>query len=137
MTPAEATEICRGMFPDMVGIEFLELENGRVDLRMEVHTGLLAPNGYLHGGAVTALADTACGYGAVVTISDDTAGFATMNLQCNFIGTALSGFVRCEARLAHGGRTTQVWDATVLREDDRREIALFRCTQLLLAGRGA
>ncbi len=131
MTPAEATEICRGMFPELIGIEFLELEHGRVDLRMEVHTGLLAPNGYLHGGAVTALADTACGYGAVTTIGDDTVGFATMNLQCNFIGTALSGFVHCEARLAHGGRTTQVWDATV-RRDDGREIALFRCTQLLL-----
>ncbi len=134
MTPDEAAATCRGMFPELVGIEFLEVEHGRVDLRMEVHTGLLAPNGYLHGGAVTTLADTACGYGAAVTAGDRTAGFTTINLQCNFIGTAVSGFVRCEARLAHGGRTTQVWDATVTREEDGRRIALFRCTQLLLDG---
>lgn len=132
MTPDEAAAVCRGMFPELIGVEFLELEHGRVDLRMGVHTGLLAPNGYLHGGAVTALADTACGCGAIVTIADDTAGFATMSLQCNFVGTALSGSVRCEARLAHGGRTTQVWDAIVRREEDQRQIALFRCTQLLL-----
>lgn len=136
MTPDEATTICRGMLPDLIGIEFITLEQGRVDLLMEVHNGLLSPNGYLHGGAVTALADTACGFGAAVTLGDDPTGFATMNLQCNFIGTALSGTVRCEARLAHGGRTTQVWDAEVLREDGR-VIALFRCTQLLLTARPA
>jgi acyl-coenzyme A thioesterase PaaI-like protein len=37
-----------------------------------------------------------------------------------------------EARLAHGGRTTQVWDATVSREKDGKQIAFFRCTQLIL-----
>ncbi len=35
--------------------------------------------------------------------------------------------------MLHGGRTTQVWDATVRRESDGRTIALFRCTQYLLA----
>ena len=32
----------------------------------------------------------------------------------------------------HGGRTTQVWDATVTDEATARVIALFRCTQMLL-----
>ena len=32
----------------------------------------------------------------------------------------------------HGGGRTQVWDATVRREEDERVIALFRCTQFLL-----
>jgi hypothetical protein len=35
--------------------------------------------------------------------------------------------------MAHGGRTTQVWDATVRRESDLKVLALFRCTQYLLA----
>ena len=30
------------------------------------------------------------------------------------------------------GSRTQVWDATVSREEDERVIALFRCTQFLL-----
>lgn len=38
-----------------------------------------------------------------------------------------------EARLMHRGRTTEVWDATVLRERDDRVIAYYRCTQALLA----
>jgi len=31
----------------------------------------------------------------------------------------------------HGGRTTQLWDATV-RDAQGRPMALFRCTQLVL-----
>ena len=35
------------------------------------------------------------------------------------------------SRLVHGGRTTQLWDATVS-DPDGRPMALFRCTQLVL-----
>jgi acyl-coenzyme A thioesterase PaaI-like protein len=40
--------------------------------------------------------------------------------------------VACEARLVHGGRTTQVWDARAVRVADDATVALFRCTQLVL-----
>ncbi|MGV1049444.1 MAG: PaaI family thioesterase [Solirubrobacterales bacterium] len=39
----------------------------------------------------------------------------------------------CVAALLHGGRSTQVWDATVSRQRDGRPIAHFRCTRYLLA----
>ncbi|MGH2999471.1 MAG: PaaI family thioesterase, partial [Gaiellaceae bacterium] len=45
-----------------------------------------------------------------------------------------AGTLECEARLVHGGRTTQVWDATVT-DAEGRPMALFRCTQLLLRAR--
>lgn len=134
MTIEEATALCSGMFPDTIGVEFLTLEHGHTVVRMAAHRGLHAPNGYLHGGAVTSLADTACGFGAIATMDDDSMTFATLDLQCNFIGSTLEGTVTCEAHMAHGGRTTQVWDA-VVRRDDGRDIALFRCTQLLMKKR--
>ena len=34
--------------------------------------------------------------------------------------------------MAHGGRTTQVWDATVSDEESDKTLALFRCTQMIL-----
>jgi 1,4-dihydroxy-2-naphthoyl-CoA hydrolase len=34
--------------------------------------------------------------------------------------------------MAHGGRTTQVWDAVVTDADNGKPIALFRCTQMIL-----
>lgn len=50
----------------------------------------------------------------------------------NLLRTVREGRVRCDARLEHGGRTTQVWDARVVHEESGKVLALFRCTQLIL-----
>jgi len=55
-------------------------------------------------------------------------GFATAELKANFIGKAREGGVSCNARLVHGGRTTQLSDAEVREERLGKTIALFRCT---------
>jgi len=78
------------------------------------------------------LADSACGYGCVLSKPDEAAGFTTIELKSNFLGTARDGAVSCVAQLTHGGRTTQVWDAIVSDERTAKTIALFRCTQMLL-----
>ena len=79
-----------------------------------------------------ALADTACGYGCVMSLPQGTSGFTTAELKADFIGTAREGGVTCDARLLHAGRTTQVWDAEVKEEPTGKTIALFRCTQIVL-----
>jgi uncharacterized protein (TIGR00369 family) len=107
------------------------VEDGRVMLRLPVRLDLLAPNGYLHAGTVVTLADTACGYGCFAFLPEGGTGFTTIELKTNFLGTAREGLLECEAIRVHGGRTTQVWDATV-RRDDGKTLALFRCTQLVL-----
>jgi uncharacterized protein (TIGR00369 family) len=81
--------------------------------------------------SVVALADSACGYGCIAFLPEGATGFTTIELKTNFLGTVLDGTLVCEARRAHGGRTTQVWDATVTTEVGKT-LALFRCTQLLL-----
>lgn len=60
-------------------------------------------------------------------------GFTTIELKANFLGTVREGAaIACEARMAHGGRNTQVWDAEVKDEATGKTLALFRCTQMLL-----
>jgi uncharacterized protein (TIGR00369 family) len=80
---------------------------------------------------VIGLADTACGYGSILSLPDDGIGFTTIELKTNFVRSVREGTITCEATLVHGGRTTQIWDATV-RDPDGRPMALFRCTQLVL-----
>jgi 1,4-dihydroxy-2-naphthoyl-CoA hydrolase len=115
----------------LLEIEVLAGEGTGVVAHMRVHEALMAPNGFLHGGSIVALADTACGFGCWLTLPNDAPGFTTVELKTNFVGAPTDGVLRCEARLAHSGRSTQVWDAEVTREDGRT-VALFRCTQLLL-----
>jgi 1,4-dihydroxy-2-naphthoyl-CoA hydrolase len=121
-----------GRLPGLIGLEVLEAEEGHLATRLELRDELLAPNGYLHAATVVALADTSCGYGTFVGLPEGAEGFTTVELKTNFLGSRRSGAIRCEARLAHGGRTTQVWDATVVDADGGSPLALFRCTQLIL-----
>ncbi len=118
--------------PGLLGIEFTVVDDDEVRARMAVTKSLLAWNGFLHGGSVVALADTACGFGTVNSLPVDAIGFTTLELKSNFLGTARDGFVECVATPVHKGRTTQVWDASVTIEGADKTIARFRCTQLIL-----
>ena len=122
-----------GRLPGLFGLELKRIEPGSAEVRMDVRPEFLAPNDFLHAGAVVTLADSACGMGCIASLPDGVAGFTTVELKSNFLRSARAGDgLRCVATLAHGGRTTQVWDAVVSRESDDRELALFRCTQFLL-----
>jgi 1,4-dihydroxy-2-naphthoyl-CoA hydrolase len=121
-----------GALPGLLGFDWTMLRTGAVAGRFDVKKHHLAPTGFLHAATVVALADTACGFGCLRSLPEQAAGFTTAELKANFIGTAREGGVRCDARLVHGGRTTQVWDAEVKSEASGKTIALFRCTQILL-----
>ena len=130
-TSEELNAIGVGRLPGLIGLRILEVSPQRVKGELAIRPELLAPNGYLHAATVIALADTACGYGVFANLPEGATGFTTIELKTNFIGTARDGVIACEAIMAHGGRTTQVWDATVS-DAAGRTIALFRCTQLVL-----
>jgi 1,4-dihydroxy-2-naphthoyl-CoA hydrolase len=128
----ELNERGAGTLPGLIGLEIVEAEEGSIRSRLELRDELMAPNGYLHAATVVALADTSCGYGTFVNLPESAQGFTTIELKSNFVGTKREGVIRCEAKLVHGGHTTQVWDATVSDEESGKPIALFRCTQMIL-----
>jgi 1,4-dihydroxy-2-naphthoyl-CoA hydrolase len=125
-------EAMRGRLPGLLGVELLSVERGHVAARLELKPEHLAPNEFLHAATVIAIADSCAGMGCLASLPEEAGGFTTIELKTNFLGTATEGALRCEARMVHGGSRTQVWDASVSREHDGREIALFRCTQFLL-----
>jgi uncharacterized protein (TIGR00369 family) len=123
----------QGRLPGHFGIELRVVEQGRVEAELEMRPEFLAPNDYLHAGTVVTLADSCCGMGCIASLPDGAAGFTTIELKTNFLRTAQAGDrLECEARLAHGGGRTQIWDAVVRRASDGKDLALFRCTQYLL-----
>jgi 1,4-dihydroxy-2-naphthoyl-CoA hydrolase len=122
----------KGMLPGLIGVEVTQAGEGRAAGELAIRQEILAPNGYLHAATVVALADTTCGYGTVASLPEGATGFTTIELKANFLGTAREGRITCAATLMHGGRTTQVWDATVTNAATGQTIALFRCTQMIL-----
>jgi uncharacterized protein (TIGR00369 family) len=132
----ELTEVLEGLgaarLPGLLGLELIELGVGGARMRVEVAEKHLASNGYLHAASVVALADTTAGYGCVANLPEGAIGFTTIELKSNHLGTLLEGALVAAGTMAHGGRTTQVWDVVVSAEDSGKRIALFRCTQMLL-----
>jgi 1,4-dihydroxy-2-naphthoyl-CoA hydrolase len=127
------TERQAGKLPGILGLEWLEARKGLVRGRFTVTEHHMAPNGFLHAGSIVTLADSASGYGCVISLPEGAANFTTVELKSNFLGTAKLGeIVATEARLVHGGRMTQVWDAEVNNETTGKAMALFRCTQMVL-----
>ncbi len=117
-----------------LGIELVAARHGHLTAQIAVTDRHMAANGYLHAGTVVALADTACGFGCFASLPEGAQSFTTVELKSNFLRTVGPGAViRAEARLVHGGRRTQVWDATVYTAE-HKPLALFRCTQMLIYG---
>jgi uncharacterized protein (TIGR00369 family) len=121
-----------GYLPGWFGVEVTAVGEGSLVMEFTIRPEFLAPNGYLHAASEIALADTAAGYATVAHLPDGAQGFTTIELKSNFLGTARDGRLRAELEVAHLGRTTQVWDATVTHVDSGRTLALFRCTQMVL-----
>lgn len=118
--------------PGLIGVRFKSVALGRTEAELEIRKALMAPNGYLHAGTVVSFADTAAGCGCVRSLPEGAAGFTTIELKANFIGTAREGWLDCRAVATHLGRTTQLWDAEVAHRDSGKTIAFFRCTQMIL-----
>ncbi len=121
-----------GMLPGRYGLRVTELVEGRLCAELEVQPWMCAPNGYLHAASVILLADTAAGYACMAHLPEGVGNFTTIELKSNFLSTVKEGVIRTECVAEHMGRTTQVWSATVYGPSGRK-LALFRCTQMLLA----
>ena len=121
----------KGYLPDFLDIKIVSAKKGHVVASMKTKKKHLAPNGYMHAGAVVSLADTTCGFGTFVNLPEEANNFTTIELKSNFLGTALKGTIYCEAFAEHFGKHTQVWSATV-RDETGKKMALFRATQMIL-----
>ena len=102
-----------GSLPGISDFEWLQVCKGIVRGRVEVMPKHLAPHGLLHGAKIAALANSACGFGFLASLSDGAHSFVAAELKNNFVGATRNGSISCEADLADARRTTQVWDAQI------------------------
>lgn len=128
-------EIGRQVLPGYLGIVITQVEGPQVRGELAVRPQLMAPNGFLHAGALVTLADTCAGYGCAANLPEGATGFTTIELKSNHLGTARDGTVDCVARAVHLGGSTQVWDATVTHRETGKTLVMFRCTQMVLRPR--
>ena len=139
MDPAEEARNVNAFFADRVpGQLGVVLDHVAPDLvvgHIDVTENLIAGTGFLFAPAVIALADGAAAIGCGRNIPEG-ASFTTVELKTNFMSSARVGErVVCRCTPVHLGRQTHVWDAVVDNETTGKRMALFRCTQMVLAPR--
>ena len=96
----------------MLGAELIEAADGRAAIEVPYREDLTQQHGYFHGGVVTAIADTACGYAAYTTMPLDSS-VLTVEFKINLMNPAAGDRLRAEARVNKSGRTLVVVGATV------------------------
>jgi 1,4-dihydroxy-2-naphthoyl-CoA hydrolase len=130
-----STDFFAPRVPGQLGCVFDHSAPDLVIGHIDVTPNLIAGTGFLFAPAIVALADTCAAIGCGNNVPAGHS-FTTIELKSNFLASARVGErVTCRCTPAHLGRQTHVWDAVVTNETTGRTIALFRCTQMVLAPR--
>lgn len=118
--------------PGLLGIKITGLRENFISAEIVINQSHFAPNGYIHAGTLVSMADSIAGYGCIAHLPENGISFTTIELKSNFLSSAKSGALLCEAIPLHLGKTTQLWDATVKHKETNKVMAIFRCTQLII-----
>lgn len=96
----------------LLGARLVDASDGHAVIEVPYRDDLTQQHGYFHGGVVTAIADTACGYAAYTTMPAD-ASVLTVEFKINLINPAAGERLRAEAKVKKSGRTLVVVGASV------------------------
>ena len=107
-----------GAFGRMLGFRITEWRDGLVRMEMDVRPEHLNRSGVLHGGIISALLDTACGYAGTWCAKKGNVRWAvTVSLTTHFTGQARGGTLTTVGRKRGGGRKIFFASAEVLDEN--------------------
>lgn len=119
------------LFPGLMGVRLLEVAPDRVVAELEVRPDLCTAGGIMHGGAYMAFADTLGAVGTVVNLPPGK-GTTTTDSSTKFIaGAPVGSTVRGVSTALHRGRTTQVWQTSIVNAAGKL-CAVVTQTQLVL-----
>lgn len=115
-----------------LGVEIAEVASGRVALDLPFRADLCQQNGYVHAGAVTAVADSACGYAALTQMTGGR-DVLTVEFKVNLLSPALGERFRAVGTVVRSGRTLTICSAEVTARGGNgkpRLVALMQATMM-------
>jgi uncharacterized protein (TIGR00369 family) len=114
---------------------------GAVVIGVPVAGHIAQQHGFVHGGAVAAIADSAAGY-AALSLMPEGAGVLTVEFKINFLAPAAGERLEARGRVIKPGRTLTLAEAEVfaLQRGPDGALAAKRCahltaTMMTVAGR--
>ena len=108
-----------------LGIEYVELEAGRVVMTMAIDARHHQPLGYLHGGASVVLAETVATTGAWLNCPPGKIAFGS-EINASHLRPKRSGTLTAVGTPVQVGRTNQVWEVRI-HDEDEKPVCVSRC----------
>jgi uncharacterized protein (TIGR00369 family) len=128
----------RQTFMSLLGARAATVAPGRVVIELPARSDLCQQNGFLHAGAITSIADSACGY-AALTLMPEGHDVLSVEFKVNLLAPARGDLFRAEATVVRPGRTLTVCQAEVVAVTQGRpdvQVALMQATMIAVAPRG-
>ena len=126
----------RQPFMETVGATLGIIEPGRVEIEAPSGTHITQQHGFIHGGVVGAIADSAAGY-AAYSLMDAKDSVLTVEYKLNLLAPAKGERILAEAEVMRPGRTLTIVRSDVSAFEDGKETlcATAVVTLIRLAGK--
>jgi uncharacterized protein (TIGR00369 family) len=114
----------------------LNVAPGLVEIALRPGPAISQQHGFVHAGAVSAIADTAAGY-AALSVMPPGRGVLTTEFKINLVAPAAGDLILARGKVVKAGRTLTLSQAEVLAIKDGREklIAFLTATMMAIEGR--
>jgi uncharacterized protein (TIGR00369 family) len=106
-----------------IGAVLEDVSPGVVSIRLPFADHLTQQHGFIHAGAIAAIADSACGYAALSLMPAD-AGVLSIEFKVNMLSPATGDSVVARATVIRAGRTSMV-----------KLVAAMQGTMMVVTGR--
>lgn len=132
---ARASFAAQTMMASM-GVEVDRVTPGEVVLGMDHNPRFTQQHGFLHGGAISAVLDTACGFAALTLMPAD-AGVLTVEMKVSLMAPGRGRRFRFAGRVIKPGRTLIFCEAVAhaLDAGEEKLIATMTATMMTITGR--
>lgn len=120
-----------------LGATLVSVAPGAVEITLRPHDAISQQHGFVHAGAVTAIADSAGGYAALTLMPPGT-GVLSTEFKINLLAPAAGDRIVARGRVVKAGRTLTVVQTEVFAESagDEKLIALLTATMMAVEDRG-
>ena len=119
-----------------LGATLSKISPGLIEIELKPSAHLSQQHGFVHAGAVSAIADSAAGY-AALTLMPTNRGVLTVEFKINLLAPAVGEQIYARGRVLKAGRTLTLAQSDVfaLRAGEEKLIAVLTATLMSVEGR--
>ena len=131
MTIDELNSLCKNTMMEHLGIEFIEISDGKIIARMPVDQRTIQPAKRLHGGASMALAESVGSVGSYLLVDNTKFQVLGVEISGSHVGTTRENSVLAIASIVHQGKSSHVWEIRI-QDETGTLVSVCRLTNRIL-----